>query len=91
MTATRIVLSENGRSRLETFDYRSEFAFDDFAELIASTLGVQPTNGVIREEMSPFDFVFEGSILHAAWSDEHGCYVEGEHRELEAVQQALSR
>jgi hypothetical protein len=93
VTATKLVPLANGNILLETVDYRSEFAFDDFADWISSTLEVRPVGGIVTEDMEPFDFVFRDSVFHAGWNDEHGCYVEAgpnSRLELEEMQRALT-
>ena len=75
MTATRIFELEDGSSVLETFDFRSEFAFDDFAEWIAETLHVRPERPDTEGEMEPFSFEWRGSIYEGAYSEEWGCFI----------------
>lgn len=93
MSATKLVSVEGGNTLLETFDFRSEFSFDDFVEWIGETLNVRPLGGIITEDMEPFEFVYRNSLFRAAWSDERGCYIEAgpaSHADLEALQKALA-
>jgi hypothetical protein len=53
MTATKITTLDNGAPVLETFDFRSEFAFDDFASWVADTLGIYPISGEIGRIWCP--------------------------------------
>jgi hypothetical protein len=75
MTATKITALDDGTPVLETFDFRSEFAFDDFASWVAETLDVRPISGEIQDDMEPFSFEWNGSLFSAGWNDEHGCFI----------------
>jgi|GEM_PF-6377017 hypothetical protein len=93
MTATKIVELDDGRVLLETFDYRSEFSFDDFAAWIAQALAIEANGARIGEDTEPFQFDFLGSTFRAAYDDEHGCVVEAPatlRRELEELQKKLA-
>ncbi len=93
MSATKLVELPTGNSLLETFDFRSEFSFDDFAQWICGVLNVHPLGGIVTEDMEPFEFPYRNSLLRAGWSEEHGCYIEAgseSRQDLEALQLALS-
>lgn len=75
MTATKITVLDDGTSVLETFDFRSEFAFDEFASWVCETLDVRPIASEIRDDMEPFKFEWNGSAFDAGWNDEHGCFI----------------
>ena len=90
MTATKITTLADGTAILETFDYRSEFAFDDFVCWIADTLGIHPVSGEIEEDMEPFDFEWRGSIFKARWDDDHGCFVEALAQQIDLLRQMQS-
>lgn len=93
MTATKITTREDGTPILETWDFRSEFAFDDFASWLADSLGIQPASGEVGEDMEPFSFEWNSAVFEAAWNDEHGCFVAvtgGQHAMLGQMQKALS-
>ena len=75
MTATKISILDDGTPVLETFDFRSEFAFDEFASWVTEALDVHPIAGEIGDDMEPFRFVWNGSIFNAGWNDEHGCFI----------------
>lgn len=93
MTATRIVELGDESTVLETFDFRSEFAFDEFSEWIGQTLRLQPDCGIIREDMPPFSFDWNGPTFQAAWSEEHGCFIKappGFAGQLRQMQSALA-
>ena len=93
MSATKISRRTDGNLVLETFDYRSEFVFDDFAQWISEQLDILPSDGSISEDMEPFHFTWDGGVFEAGWSDEHGCFVGAdaklEHK-LKAMQNALA-
>ncbi|MFA6113412.1 MAG: hypothetical protein WC729_05455 [Sphingomonas sp.] len=93
VSTTRIVTLDDGAPVLETFDFRSEFAFDDFASWIAERLNIHPTSGEIGEDMEPFSFQWGGSTSEAGWSDEHGCFITATadlKDQLQMIQSALS-
>jgi len=93
MTAAKITQLDDGTSILETFDFRSEFAFDDFASWIADKLRIHPISGEIGTNMEPFSFEWGGSVFEAAWNDEHGCFIAatgGPNEVLAELQSALS-
>jgi hypothetical protein len=94
LSATGIKDLPDGRVLLETFDFRSEFAFEEFVEWIAEALNVRPRPCGGAEVPAPILFDFEGMTWRAAWSDEYGCHVEGpasQRTNLERMQAALSR
>lgn len=75
MTATKITILGDGTPVLETFDFRSEFALDDFASWVAETLDIHPLSGEIRDDMKPFEFEWNGSVFKVDWNDELGCFI----------------
>lgn len=75
MTTTKITELNDGTSVLETYDFRSEFVFDEFASWVCETLDVRPIAGEIREDMEPFEFEWNGSAFEAGWNDELGCFI----------------
>ena len=93
MTATKITTLDDGSSVLETFDYRSEFAFDDFASWIADTLIINLISGEIGDDTEPFSFEWSGFVFQAAWNNQHGCFIalaDGPNEALRQIQSALS-
>ena len=83
----------DGSAVLEAFDYRSEFAFDDFTSWIADTLIINPISGEIGDNTEPFSFEWSGSVFKAAWNDLHGCFIalaDGPNEALRQIQGALS-
>lgn len=75
MPAIKITEFGDGTSVLETFDFRSEFVFDDFASWVCEALDVRPIAGEIREDMEPFKFEWNGSVFDVGWNDERGCFI----------------
>lgn len=93
MTATKITMLDDGTPALETFDFRSEFAFDEFAAWVTEVLNVRPISGVIGDDMEPFSFEWNGAVFNAGWDDEHGCFIAattGLQDSLRKMQGALS-
>lgn len=93
MSATKISHLTDGSLVLETFDYRSEFSFDDFAQWISEQLNILPSDGSLSEDMEPFHFNWDGDIFEAGWNDEHGCFIGADpklEQKLKAIQAALA-
>ncbi len=89
MSATKIVTLKDGAFVLETFDFRSEFAFSDFAWWISEQLHLSPSGTAVQ----PFCFDWDGSAFEAAWTLEHGCHIKancGLQDQLRKLQLALS-
>jgi hypothetical protein len=93
LTTTKLSTSSDGSTVLETFDFRLEFAFDDFASWIADRLDIHPVYGRIIEDMQPFEFEWNGAVFKADWSDQLGCFigtVDDQQEALKQMQIALS-
>ncbi|WP_439539191.1 hypothetical protein [Sphingomonas sp.] len=93
MSVTRIVCLDDGRSILETFDFRSEFSFDDFAVWISDCLEIRPEGVALGDDMQPFSFFWDGELFEAAWTDDNGCFIRapnGGWDKLKAMQSALA-
>lgn len=93
MTATRVTALDDGTPILETFDFRSEFAFDEFASWLAENLGIHAIVDEPRVEIEPFDFQWNGLGFRAAWDDEHGCFIAaigGSSEALAQIQRAIT-
>jgi hypothetical protein len=92
VSATHIHAPDEHRLIIETFDYRSEFSFDDFCDWLSETLKVAPERLDQGNELAPRPFKFEGNSFSAAWSDEFGSHIEGrgsQRQQLERIQAIL--
>ncbi|HEX8667323.1 MAG TPA: hypothetical protein VF727_03000 [Allosphingosinicella sp.] len=92
MTATRIERLNDGTRVLEAFDFRSEFAFEEFCRWIANALNVslQPARTASWPEARISEW--RGEIFRLTRADEFGCHVRATGREsscLETMQKVL--
>ncbi len=74
---TKLTSTNDGRLRIETQDYRSEFSFEDFCSDCAQSLDVRLMPVRPDDETSPRSFTFDGHAFLAAWEDAHGSHVIG--------------
>jgi hypothetical protein len=78
MTAMGVNDFSDGKTRLETFDFRTTTFYREFCEWVSRALGVELRPVTSTDDAQSYHFDWQGRPFLLAWADEYGCHIEGQ-------------